>query len=158
MQLPAVAGERWLALPFGAAPPAAELAITAAVSGVLDPAQPWAGLFVDAWPETIPAREETTGIAFHHDAPGARAPQAVLLAVPPDLAAAAWSTDDLIATLDEAHELARIRGVGPQDLHFLGTLLPALLLPASLSADVSGVKLEALAALAPPTTGVLGKT
>jgi hypothetical protein len=78
--------------------------------------------------------------------------------VRPDLAAAAWSTDDLIATLDEAHELARIRGVGPQDLHFLGTLLPALLLPASLSADVSGVKLEALAALAPPTTGVLGKT
>jgi hypothetical protein len=157
MQLPAQAGERWLALPFGAAPATAELAIAAAVSGTLDPAQPWAGLFVDAWPETIPAREETTGIAFHHDAPGARAPQAVLLAVPPDAAAKQWTTDDLLATIDEAHDLARLRGVGPQELRFLGTLLPALLLPASLSTDVPAIKLEALAALATPSSGVLGK-
>jgi hypothetical protein len=157
MQLPARAGERWLALPFVGAPAAAELAITAVVSGALDPAQPWAGLFVDAWPETIPVREETTGIAFHHDAPAARAPQAVLLAVPPDATAATWTTDDLLATIDEAHDLARLRGVGPQDLRFLGTVLPALLLPASLSADVSSVRLEALAALAPASTGVLGK-
>jgi len=159
MQLPARPGERWLALPFGTTPPAtAELAITAAVSGVLDPTKPWAGLFVDGWPETIPAREETTGIAFHHDAPGARAPQAVLLAVPPDAAAPAWNVDDLLATIDEAHDLARLRAVGPKDLHFLGTLLPALLLPASLSDDVPGVRLEALAALAPASAGVLGKT
>jgi len=158
MQLPARPGERWLALPFGATPPAAELSIAAAVSGALDPAQPWAGLFVDAWPETVPAREETTGIAFHHDAPGARAPQAVLLAVAPDAAAATWTVDDLIATLDEAHDLAQLRGVGPQDLRYLGTLLPALLLPSSLSLDVPGVRLEALAALAAPSTGVLGKT
>ncbi|MEO5697300.1 MAG: hypothetical protein ABIQ60_09235, partial [Burkholderiaceae bacterium] len=158
MQLPVRAGERWLALPFGATPPEAELAITAVVSGVLDPAKAWAGLFVDAWAETVPGREETTGIAFHHDAPGARAPQAVLLAVPPDLAAASWSVDDLIATLDEALELARIRGVGPQELNFLGTILPALLLPASLSDDVPGVRLEALAAQAAVSAGVLGKT
>jgi hypothetical protein len=157
MQLPARAGERWLALPFVGAPAAAELAITAVVSGALDPAQPWAGLFVDAWPETIPVREETTGIAFHHDAPAARAPQAVLLAVPPDAAATTWTTDDLLATIDEAHDLARLRGVGPHDLRFLGTVLPALLLPASLSADVPSVRLEALAALATASTGVLGK-
>ena len=157
MQLPAQAAERWLALPFGLAPAAAEVAIAAAVSGALDPAQPWAGLFVDAWPETIPAREETTGIAFHHDAPGARAPQAVLLAVPPNAAANSWTTDDLLATIDEAHDLARLRGVGPQDLRYLGTLLPALLLPASLSPDVPAIRLEALASLAVPSSGVLGK-
>ena len=157
MQLPARAGERWLALPFVGEPATAELAITAVVGGTLDPAQPWAGLFVDAWPETIPGREETTGIAFHHDAPGARAPQVVLLAVPPDAAAKTWTTDDLLATIDEAHDLARLRGVGPQDLRFLGTLLPALLLPASLSADVPAIRLEALAALATPSVGVLGK-
>ena len=157
LQLPPRAGERWLALPFVGAPATAELAITAVVGGTLDPAQPWAGLFVDAWPETIPVREETTGIAFHHDAPGARAPQAMLLAVPPDAAATAWTTDDLLATIDEAHELARLRGVGPQDLRFLGTVLPALLLPASLSADVPAVRLEALAALATASSGVLGK-
>jgi hypothetical protein len=157
MQLPARRGERWLALPFDGEPAAAELAIAAAVSGPLDPAAPWAGLFVDAWAETIPAREETTGIAFHHDAPGARAPQAVLLAVPPDAAAKHWSTDDLLATIDEAHDLAPLRGVGPQELRFLGTLLPALLLPASLSTDVPAIQLEALAARAAPSSGVLGK-
>ena len=157
MQLPARTGERWLALPFSGEPAAAELAITAVVSGTLDPALPWAGLFVDAWPETIPGREETTGITFHHDAPGARAPQAVLLAVPPDTAATAWTTDDLLASIDEAHDLARLRGVGPQDLRFLGTLLPALLLPASLSPDVPAIRLEALAALATAGSGVLGK-
>ena len=31
---------------------------------------------VTRWAEIIPGREETTGLAFHHDAPGARAPQA----------------------------------------------------------------------------------
>ena len=157
MQFPARAGERWLALPFGATPPQAELAIAAVTSGTLDPAKAWSGLFVDGWAETVPAREETTGITFHHDAPGARAPQAVLLAVPPDPAAPNWSVDDLIATLHEAHDLARLRAVGPQDLRYLGTLLPALLLPASLSTDVPGVRLEALAALASPSSGVLGK-
>ena len=76
----------------------------------------------------------------------------VLPAVPDHL-----DTDDLLATIEEARDLARLRGVGPQDLRFLGTLLPALLLPASLSADVPAIKLEALAALATPSSGVLGK-
>ena len=35
-----------------------------------------AGLFVDEWMESIPAHEETTGLGFHFDAPGARPPQA----------------------------------------------------------------------------------
>src|SRR5207253_1267246 len=50
----------------------------------LDPAQPVAGLVVDEWPELVPAAELATGIAFHADAPGARPPQTILLAVHPD--------------------------------------------------------------------------
>ena len=49
----------------------------------LDPAEPMAGLLVDEWVEVVPASSETTGIAFQHDPPESRAPQALLLAVPP---------------------------------------------------------------------------
>jgi hypothetical protein len=40
---------------------------------------------IDAWSETIPRREQSTSVAFGFNAPGARAPQAILLAVPPRL-------------------------------------------------------------------------
>src|SRR5690606_915082 len=36
------------------------------------------GLLLDAWTEAIPRPDTTTGIAFHYDAPGARAPNAIL--------------------------------------------------------------------------------
>jgi hypothetical protein len=156
VQLPHAAGERWLALPYGDAAPAAQLAIVAQWSGAMDFAAPLAGLFCDAWPEIVPAREETTGIAFHCDAPGARPPQAILLAVPPDAGAPAWSVDTILDTVLEAHDLARIRAVGPRQLDWLGTLLPAVYLPTSFSADVPAVNLAGLAANAATAT-ILGK-
>jgi hypothetical protein len=147
-QLPHKAGERWLALPYakGKGAPDAELAIVAAASGTIDFAAPLAGLFCDGWTETIPDREETTGIAFHHDAPGARPPQAVLLAVPPAAENPAWSLDVLLDTVAEAHDLARIRAVGPRELDLLGALLPALYLPQAFSRDVPSIDLGGLAA------------
>ena len=45
------------------------------------------GLVIDEWVETVPAAEVTTGVAFNFDAPGARPPQGVLLAVAPPGAA-----------------------------------------------------------------------
>ena len=147
-QLPHKAGERWLALrfPAGRGAPAAELAIVAAASGAIDFAAPLAGLFCDGWTETIPDREETTGIAFHHDAPGARPPQALLLAVPPVADSPAWSVDAILDTVAEAHDLARIRAVGPRELNLLGALLPALYLPQAFSRDVPALDLAGLAA------------
>ena len=50
------------------------------------------------WPEIIPAHEEEAGLTMQFDAPGAQAPQAVLLAVPPD-AQPNWSYDALERTL-----------------------------------------------------------
>ena len=73
-----------------------------------------------AGPRPCPSREETTGIAFHYDAPGARPPQAVLLAVPPAATDPAWSVEALLDTVIEAHDLARIRAVGPRQLEWLG--------------------------------------
>ena len=162
LQVPHDAGARWLALPYDDNGPAdAELAIVAHTSGTLDVAAPLAGLFVDGWTETIPDREETTGFAFHYDAPGARPPQAVLLAVPPALVDPAWSVDALLDTVREAHDLARLRAVGPRDLDWIGRLLPALYLPDSFSKDVPTVDLRGLvakyAAANAATATILGK-
>ena len=147
-QLPGAAGDRWLGLPFDVkqGPAAAELALVTCQSGAVDFRRPLAGLFCDAWVESIPARDETTAIAFHHDAPGARAPQAVVLAVPPAAENPVWSVDAVLDTIVEAHELARIRTVGPRELHWLGTLLPALVLPQSLSKEAPAVDFADLAA------------
>ena len=141
-----------VALPFTAVPQA-QLAVVAHCSGTVDFATPLAGLFVDGWAETIPGREETTGLAFHHDAPGARAPQAVLIAVPPAATDPTWSVDTILDTLVEAYELARIRGVGPDRLEWLGTLLPASRLPDSVSPDIPAVSLKKLAERTAATPG-----
>jgi hypothetical protein len=144
LQLPHTPGERWLALPSSPAP-AAQLTIVAHCSGMVDFHGPLAGLVCDGWPEIIPGREETTGVALHHDAPGARAPQAVLLAVPPAGTAPSWSVETILGTLIEAHQLAQIRAVGPDTLEWMGTLLPAILLPESASPDLPTVSLKKLA-------------
>jgi hypothetical protein len=173
MQLPRVAGERWLALTFGGSVPEAELSIAAASSGVVDFTRPLAGLYCDAWPEAVPSREETTGMAFHYDAPGARPPQAVLIAVPPlppnpgfappptPLPNTVWSVDALLETVMEARRLAPIRGVSPADLRWLGTTLPPLWFPSAPSLDYAAMRPVAPATKSPTTNGstanVLGK-
>jgi hypothetical protein len=144
LQLPHVAGDRWLALPYERVP-AGELAVVAHTSGTVEFGAPLSGLFVDGWTETIPGREETTGLAFHHDAPGARAPQTILLAVPPEARDPEWSVATLLDTLTEAQQLARIRGVGPDRLEWLGTMLPAIVLPDPASPDAPAVALKRLA-------------
>jgi hypothetical protein len=146
VQLPHAQAERWLALPFAGPAGEAQVAIVAHCSGTMNFSAPLAGIVCDAWPETIPGREETTGIAFQHDAPGARAPQAVLLAVPPAATNPAWSVDTILDTLIEAHDLARIRAVGPNSLEWLGTLLPAIVLPDFFSPDFPAANLRGLAA------------
>jgi hypothetical protein len=159
VQLPHTPGERWLALPYPAATapdvpvaPQGELAIVADCSGTVNFSAPLAGLFCDAWSETVPGRDETTGIALHHDAPGARPPQAILLAVPPTTDPV-WTVEAVVATLTEAHQLARIRGVGPDTVEWLGTLLPAVLLPESVSPEFPVAGLKRLAETAATPSG-----
>lgn len=144
-QLPPVSGDRWLALPSNGPPSTAEVALMTVTNGPVNFAKPVAGFFCDAWMETIPSRDEVTGIAFQFDAPGARAPQAILLAVP-GRQDAAWSVDALLESITEAHDLARVRAASPRQLGWLGTVLPALYLPDSISPDVPGVDLRGLVA------------
>ena len=62
--------------------------------------------------EVVPSAQETTAITFRYDAPGSCAPQAILLAVPPQLGQA-WDLETLEATLLETLELAKLRSVHP---------------------------------------------
>lgn len=77
------------------------------------------GIYVDAWTETIPDKEEVTGISFHYDQPNAKPPQNILLAVSPTVATnqqKGWHFSDLIYTLLDTLELAKVRCVEPSQL------------------------------------------
>jgi hypothetical protein len=107
-----------------------------------------AGLVVDTWSEGIPRRgappqtdapapdgtplptrgrvegpEEIAGVTFNHDRPGARAPQAMLLAVPPD-PARGWRLEDVHAVVEDTLRLAQIRGLDLDDVPDLRTSIP----------------------------------
>jgi hypothetical protein len=103
-----------------------------------------AGLYVDEWMESIPSLQETTGLGFHFDAPGARPPQSILLAVPADSAVPAWTLDALLGTVQEALALAKLRAVRPQDLEGLGLILPGIYLSNNYQRDVPSVDFSQL--------------
>lgn len=93
-------------------------------------AQTWQGTRVavavlDSFSEAIPMPQRTTTVAFGFNAPAARAPQAILLAVPP---APRQRLDEgvLLQTLIETRELAHARAARLEDLGELQSLAPAM--------------------------------
>lgn len=149
-QLPHRPGAGWLALPFGSAgtPPHGSLGLVVHAWQPLNPSKAFAGLVVDGWTETIPAQTETTAVTFHYDAPGARAPQTVLLAVHPAVTPRKWSFDLLLETVNEAADLAQLRMLSSAELAPMGSFLPALYLPDDYTRDVPSVSLRELLASA----------
>jgi hypothetical protein len=163
-QLPHVPGQAWAARPQAwVLPPVGadgrvpsirdlvpQIAVVAAGADALQGLAadtPLAGLQVDEWQEAVPDPIQTTGVAFHYDAPGARPPQSVLLAVPPSLNMTHWTFDAVLATVHEAFDLAQLRCVRPKDLvNGLGALLPGNFLPQHFGAEVPSVNLWAMAA------------
>jgi hypothetical protein len=105
--------------------------------GPLDPAASLAGLFVDSWVEVVPQRSVQTSLAFHHSAPGAQAPQAILLAVSPD-PSQPWSPALLQAVLAETLDLARLRTIDHDAMTKTGQFLPGLLLANNRGGDPAG--------------------
>ena len=100
-------------------------------AGALAPTAPVAAAVLDRWTEVVPDTEHTTAAAFGFDAPAARAPQAILLAVPPDLETGldAETVRDVVA---ETRELAHARMARPEDLPAgLRDLLPTVIVPAT---------------------------
>ena len=148
LQFPRSATARW-----GALPPASDQDLRGVVAVVahapvalatIAPADMLAGLFIDEWSESIPTDHETTGLGFHFDAPGARPPQSMLLAVPADSAAQNWTLTDLIGVVNEAMSLARLRAVRPQDLQGMGLMLPGIFLSNNYKRDVASVDFAGL--------------
>jgi hypothetical protein len=86
---------------------------------------------IDQFDEVVPAVEQRTGAAFGFDAPGSRAQQAILLAVPP-VTSAPLDLPTLAQILIETRQLAHARMARPADLpdQFWG-LAPTGLLPAT---------------------------
>ena len=127
-QLPYNAEDRWIGLPrTGDTPlPGGRLSLIAHLPAALNTAQPLAGLWLDELLEVAPNDHETTGVVFQYDQPNAAAPQAILLAVPPDPAAPQWTAQSLAQVLWETMDLTRIRAVGPEALGELRQYLPAL--------------------------------
>lgn len=80
-----------------------------------DPVQRQCGLLVDEWTEVIPAKKETTGLAFHYDQPNSEPPQTLLL-VTPSAFTGSWKWEDLVKTLHETLDLARLRAIEPDHI------------------------------------------
>jgi hypothetical protein len=123
---------------------APNLAITLYAPGLaaLGADETMAAFVCDDWPEFIPDPFQTAAIGFHYDAPGARPPQTVLLALPPQAQQAAWSFDDAVDVIHEAFDLARLRAVRPCDLGGgLGAILPGNYLPQNYTDELPSVRL-----------------
>ncbi|MEV5492642.1 hypothetical protein AB0L47_32510 [Streptomyces bobili] len=102
--------------------------------------KPIAGIVFDEWAEVlpgadalaatkagqdpVPAESELTGVAFHFDRPDAKAPQAVLIAVPPD-PVRGWTADGLALVVRDTLELVKMRAVDLADLPLIDDILPA---------------------------------
>jgi hypothetical protein len=128
-QLPFQDPDRWLGLPLATdqelAPGRVSL-VTHLPLGFNDGAS-FTGLFLDYLQERIPNPNERTGISLHFNQPGSRAPQTILLAVPPRRQDT-WTWPDLVQTVYDTLDLAKIRAVDTETLTGLGHYLPGIFL------------------------------
>jgi hypothetical protein len=119
-------GAPWIARSIPAHGPPARSSLVLQLDGP-PPADRLSGLLMDSWTEALPrGPEEVAGVAFHHDRPGARAPQSLLLAVPPD-PTRGWCLEDVHGVVEDTLTLARIRSLDIDDLPELWSLLPVSL-------------------------------
>ncbi|MFY9578158.1 MAG: hypothetical protein WAQ33_02430, partial [Gaiellaceae bacterium] len=126
---------QWVGLRFPAPlDPAPVMNLVAHVLGDLDADRGVAVLVIDEFVEVVPAEETTTALSFAFDAPGARPPQTILLAVPP-VPGAAWTVDTLAEVIGETVDLAKIRMVDLSAVAWAGRFVPTIYLT---DGDVAG--------------------
>jgi hypothetical protein len=83
---------------------------------------------IDAWNETVPVEQHATCAAFHFNAPASRPPQAILLAVPPDVNKP-LDSDSLREIVMETRDSAHARAASPSQLSAWRALVPLSALP-----------------------------
>jgi hypothetical protein len=126
-QLPYRPDDRWVGLPETPDRPIEGGRLSLVAQSPVLPAadRPLAGLVVDEWTEVVPAATQVTGLGFHFDQPNSRAPQAILLAVPPT-EDHVWDLDTLEAVLLETLDLADIRLADPAALAGAAASVPGV--------------------------------
>jgi hypothetical protein len=112
----------------------------------------WCGLLLVGWPEIIPAREEEAGVTMQFDAPGAQAPQALLLAVPPD-ARPNWTYQALERTLLDTLSLAQIRALELSHFGTFAQLIPMTYLAENTAGDAISTSFTGLLVADPTVEG-----
>src|SRR5262249_26474689 len=104
-----------------------------------------AGLVIDEWTEVVPRGDAAASVAFHFERPSSQPPQAVLIAVPAGNGAT-WSFEDLVGSVVETLDLARVRCVDGALVRTTGfaQLLPATVFSVSRDDVVIGIDLSLL--------------
>lgn len=130
LQLPLRAGDPWIGLEWAQEPEAGDILSVMTVDAPAAFGGDLQGLLLDDWTETVPTTRETTGIAFNYDRPNAAAPQALLLATPPRQDGS-WQWSELLGTVTDTFDRARLRAIEPDDLQAspLFEVLPMTLAP-----------------------------
>ncbi len=137
VQLPFVPGEKWLALPFAVEPEESRVSLVLfSQEAKLDLSKTWHGIVLESWTEVIPSRTQPTSIAFNYNGPHAEAPHCVLV-VAPSGSADMWDVNDIVATLEETLDLAKVRAVDRDPLGSLGQAIPAIVIPTSLNPKIT---------------------
>jgi len=124
-QLPATANDRWIALNQTTTSPTARLSLVAYSPSAFVAGQRVAGLMIDQWVEVLPSAQQVTGVSFQIQDPAARAPQSILVVVPPD-DFPEWTKESVEGSILDTLDLAKLRAVDPDALGSLGHYLPAL--------------------------------
>jgi hypothetical protein len=131
LQLPFDARDSWMAVEFPATMKLEQerLLYTAHFRQPFDPSKRQCGLLVDEWTEVIPSDGATSGVAVHYDRPNNEAPQTMLLLTPP-LTPGVWQWKDVVDSLSETVDLAKVRAVEPRHLDDTpyARILPATIL------------------------------
>ena len=128
----------WIGLPLdGDVPPAR---VSLAFVGRPPEAAPQrlAGLVVDEWAETIPARGQTAAVSFAAPTPSAQAPQVALIVAPTGLPAPQWGLEDLTGAVVAAMNLAQGRLAERADLPAT-PMLPAISVDGQRTGTPAGV-------------------
>ena len=139
VQLPHVAGARWIGLDFADdSVPLSTSAIVLHDPDSVDFATALCGFVVDDWTEIVPRGSEITGLSFHFDQPDATAPNVIAIGVHPG-DRPTWDLDTLEATVLEILDLAKLRAVDTDDVQWVGRFLPLLYFPDNLAGDTAAV-------------------
>ena len=147
----AASARRWVALPFpaglGDAPVTSAVIVGDDVSGAVT------GIELDAWTEVVPNTAGTGAVTANLTAPDARAPNVILIAVPPDTSKP-WTKEALLSVVDEAVELADCRMVDLDAARRVPALLPAVYLA---EFDENDLGIRRLLNVANQVSGALGR-